>query len=444
MRVDHWMTFSTFAEQRFFIYPSPDTYKGVIINANMIAHAPAGIVGFLLERTQNLSFIIDPLTHAFQHDIKYIMSNRDGKEVKSSIYKLAKEYGSPFIDKVGDKPINHSDFTNENRRKKMVENCIKFQRTKLKKSKTKADVDKYLSEAEQTLEPYALITPYFYLTEISYKEWLDVMKKCLLDVLNIKTQKEKVFVSIVISKEILRDKDMIDCITSKFSDINSIDGFLIWIDNFDEQSASIQELKQFIYLCKKLKTQSNEVINLHGGYFSSLVAGNLGNSLLSGVAHGPEFGEYRSVIPVGGGIPIAKYYIPKLYSRVRYRDAFNIFKSFNWLEDSTIFHNNVCECSICKEVISGNIDQFTNFGLSKSKIINRRGKPISLDYPIKKTKEICLKHYLNVKKTEYEKVVTLTKKQLLSDLKSNQNIFEEVVGIDFIGYLKKWREAFKS
>ena len=444
MRVDHWMTFSTFAEQRFFIYPSPDTYNGVIINANMVAHAPSGIVAFLLEKTKNLNFIIDPLTHAFQHDIRYIMSNKETNEVKSSISKLAQEYEKPFIDKVGKNPINPSDFKNEDQRKKMVYNCIEFQRKKLQNSKSKTDIDKYLSEKEKTLAPYALIAPYFYLTEISYEKWLEVMKKCLLDTLDIKTQEEKVFVSIVISKEILRDKNMVDNITSNFSDINNIDGFLIWIDNFDEQSASIHELKQFIYLCQQLKTQSNEVINLHGGYFSALVAGNLGGSLLSGVAHGPEFGEYRSVIPVGGGIPIAKYYIPKLYSRVKYRDAFNIFKNLNWLDSSTTFHENVCACAICKEVISNNIDQFTLFGISASKTINRKGKLISLDYPIKKTKEICLKHYLNVKKTEYNKVVRLTKRQLLSDLENNQNIFEQVVGIDFIGYLEKWRKVFTS
>lgn len=443
MHIDHWMTFSTFAEQRFFIYPSPDTYNGVIINANMVAHAPSGIVAFLLEKTKNLNFIIDPLTHAFQHDIRYIMSDKESNEVKSSISKLAQEYGKPFIDKVGKKPINHSDFENEDQRKKMVYGCINFQRTKLQKSKSTKEIDKYLSEKEKTLAPYALVAPYFYLTEISYEKWLYVMKKCLLDVLDIKTQEEKIFVAIVISKELLRDKNIIDSIISNFADTN-IDGFLIWIDNFDEQSASIHELKQFIYLCEQLKNQSNEVINLHGGYFSSLVAGNLGGSLLSGVAHGPEFGEYRSVIPVGGGIPIAKYYIPKLYSRIKYRDAFNIFNSLNWLKDSTTFYENVCACAICKQIISNNIDQFTLFGISASKTIERKGKLISLDYPIKKTKEICLKHYLNVKKTEYSKVVTLDKQQLLSDLENNQNIFEQVVGIDFVGYLEKWRKAFTS
>ena len=77
MSVDHWMTFGTFAEQRYFIYPSPDTYTGVIINANMVAHAPSGLAAFLLEKTRkDFPYIIDPLTHAFQHDVSILLDDK--------------------------------------------------------------------------------------------------------------------------------------------------------------------------------------------------------------------------------------------------------------------------------------------------------------------------------------------------------------------------------
>ena len=444
MKIDHWMTFSTFAEQRFFIYPSPDTYKGVIINANMAVHAPAGMAEFLLEKTDTLSFIIDPLTHAFQHDPRFIMSEKkDGtKIVKNSITQLAEEYGKPFIDTVGDRPITPDDFKNTDQRKKMVSKCIQFQREKLQSSRATKEIRKYLSKNEQELKPFALISPYFYLTEIRYKEWLDLMKKCLSDTLALKTEKEKIFGAIVISQGVLGEKNILDKLIFNFSDVG-VDGFLIWIDNFDEQSASISELKNFIYLCRELKNKSNEIINLHGGYFSILAAGNLGNSILSGVAHGPEFGEYRSVIPVGGGIPIAKYYIPKLHSRTKYRDAVNIFKTLGWLKNTSVFYENICSCEICKKTISKDIDNFILFSISKSKTFKRKGSLTSVEYPTKETKEICLKHYLNAKKGEYNKAITLDKEELLSELEINQKIFEQVVSIDSVSYLEKWREAFK-
>ena len=438
MKIDHWMTFSTFAEQRFFIYPAPETYKGVIINANMATHAPAGIAAFLLERTRSMNFIIDPLTHAFQHEIKYIMS---GEEIKSSIKKLAQEYKEPFSDTVGIKPIQPSDFNDESKRKEMVLRCINFQRNTLQNSKQKNEIDKYLSESERLLKPYALISPYFYLTEINYEGWLSLMKKCATDALSIKKDNEKMFVAIVISQGVLEDKDIVKKIVSDFP---NVDGFLVWVDNFDEQNASIHQLKSFLHLCKRLKECSNEVINLHGGYFSVLMAGNLGNAVLSGVAHGPEFGEYRSVIPVGGGIPVAKYYIPKLYARVKYRDALSVFKELGWLKDCRVFYENVCSCVLCKEVISNNIENFTKFGSTTVKDVRRRERTIRLEYPIRETKEICLKHYLNIKKEEYKKSGELSREELLSDLKKNKEVFEPVVGIDFVGYLEKWRRSLNN
>ena len=438
MKIDHWMTFSTFAEQRFFIHPTPDTYKGVIINANMVAHAPAGIATFLMEKTQNLNFIIDPLTHAFQHDIKYIMS---GEEVKSSIGKLAEEYGSIFSDNVGKKPIHFSDFNDIKKRKEMATRCINFQRKKIQSFRETEEIDKYLTDSEKILEPYAVVAPYFYLTEINYKNWLPLMKECVSDALEIKETKEKLFVAIVISQGVLSNRDIINKISSSFS---NVDGFLIWIDNFDEQNASISQLKDLIHLCQKLKKVSKTIINLHGGYFSVLMAGNLGKSLLSGVAHGPEFGEYRSVVPVGGGIPIAKYYIPKLHARIKYRDALSIFQMFEWLKDHETFYKHVCSCCECKKVISNNIDNFTKFRKSTVKEVKRKNSTIRLEYPIRETKERCLRHYLNVKKHEYIQSAKSSKEELLNQLKSNKELFEPVVGIDFISYLEKWKRALDS
>ncbi len=447
MQVDHWMTFSTFAEQRFFIYPTPETYKGVIINANMVAHAPDGIAAFLLEKTKSANFIIDPLTHAFQHDIKYIMSGKTSttSQIKSSIKKLAEAYSHPFINQVGKRSISPEDFQNKNERKKMVDCCINFQRNKLQQSGETNDISKYLSQTESQLRPYAIIPPYFFLTEINYKDWISVMKKCLIDALDLKQSDERLFVSIVISDGVLSDQSTIDKIIAHFHNIDGLDGFLVWVDDFNEQKVSISQLTNFKYLCEKLRNKSNEVINLHGGYFSVLMAGNLGGAILSGVAHGPEFGEYRSVIPVGGGIPIAKYYIPKLHSRVKYRDASYLLKELGWLENSDVFYKNVCKCIQCKNVIQENIDNFSKFGDTKTKArINKKGEVVMIEYPFNNTKEICLRHYLNSKKTEYKDTVRLDKQQLISNLKESQNLFKKVAGINLVSYLEKWQKVFNS
>ena len=126
MQIDHWMTFGTFAEQNYFIYPGVDTYKGVIINGNMAAYAPDGLAAFLLEKTPSLPYLIDPLTHAFQHNTNAIKNEKN--EVKKSIFNLSGYYGDPIEKHVGKRPILPEDFDNEELRT-FVERCLNFQKT---------------------------------------------------------------------------------------------------------------------------------------------------------------------------------------------------------------------------------------------------------------------------------------------------------------------------
>src|SRR5438874_2140329 len=111
MQIDHWMMFGTFAEQRHFIYPSTQTYSGAIINGNMVAHAPDGLAAFLVEKTNNLPYIIDPLTHAFQHAPVFLLDNEGNP--KSSLLALAETYGEPLQSSVGRRPILPRDFTDD-------------------------------------------------------------------------------------------------------------------------------------------------------------------------------------------------------------------------------------------------------------------------------------------------------------------------------------------
>ena len=111
MSIDHWMMFSTFAEQNRFEFPSPGTYTGVIINGNMAAHAPNGLAGFLLTKTVERKYIIDPLTHAFQHRPDMVCTkNTDGERVpKRALKALADILGEPISSSLGVRSIVPDD-----------------------------------------------------------------------------------------------------------------------------------------------------------------------------------------------------------------------------------------------------------------------------------------------------------------------------------------------
>ncbi len=392
MSIEHWMMFGTFAEQRHFVYPSTNTYKGTVINANMAAHAPGGLAAFLLEKTQGLPYIIDPLTHAFQHEPSAVINDKG--EVRKSIQRMADAYGSVISERVGRRPLLPQHLAGDTEIAELVEGCLRFQREQIVDHMKTADAMKYLNGGDENLAPYAIVAPYFFMTETTIDRWLPKITRAAELAVDNRQNDEKIFSSIVVSQGVILDNSLVTSIVNAFSNIR-VNGFLLWVDALDEQQAGGAELAGLQSLASQLRYGgSREVINLHGGYFSILAGSELGNRAFSGVAHGPEFGEYRSVLPVGGGIPIAKYYIPLLHARFRYRDAINIFQQLEYLNSAEVFHDHVCNCEECRATLDGNTDNFALFGESSVRSVRRGHGIVRLQFPTTVAKSRCLQHYL--------------------------------------------------
>lgn len=440
MLVDHWMTFGTFAEQDHFEYPHKGAYRGVIINANMAAYAPAGLAAFLLEKkSPDTKYLIDPQTHAFQHD-PGLISDSEGKP-KRSIQKLADAYGAPVTDIVGDRPLLPRHFADKGLFAEFVRRCVDFQSSQIANYMKVSDAAKYMENLDAVLPPYASIAPYFYLTESTLDDWLPINVEAAR--LAVEYLGDKCcFAAVVVSQGILLRPNDIDQIVGQLSAI-PLSGYLIWADNLDEQSAASAELDGLLRLARGLRANGErEVINLHGGYFSVLSAGALGENAMSGVAHGPEFGEYRSVVPVGGGIPISRYYIPNLHARVRYREALAMFQKMGYLQSSNSFHKNVCNCQQCVEEIGGNPANFTRFGEGTAKSVRRKHGLVRIEFPTMDAKLRCLRHYLQRKHREYVASSEANRDVLLENLRNGEAEFRDVAGLDGVAHLKLWRRVF--
>jgi hypothetical protein len=441
MPIDHWMLFGTFAEQRYFVYPTSDTYRGVIINANMVAHAPDGLAAFLLERT-NLTYLIDPLTHAFQHNPSFVLGP-DG-EAKSSIRTLAEEYdpNSKHLQQlVGKKPLLPRHLSDRQILQSFVDDCIRFQRQELVDAMRNADAAKYVLFDDPKLSPHALIAPYFYLTEGTYADWLQLEIECCR-MARVLAPKERLYAGIVVSRGLLNDESKRNEIVAAML-ATPVDGFVVWVDDFDEQQSGEAELRDFLSLAEALRAnKTRDVVNLHGGYFSILAAGNAGGSVLSGVTHAPEFGEYRSVVPVGGGIPMARYYVPELHARVRFREALRLFQLMGWLKDAATFHANVCDCSVCVETLNGDPANFVLFGKGNVKEVRRGTGVVRIDFPTGETKIRCLQHYLQRKRREYKASAGAPRNDLLGELRQGYTRYEDYLG-DGVAYLRSWSDVFE-
>jgi len=438
MSIDHWLNFATFSDKQYYIYPKPDSYKGLIINGNMAAYASSGLAIFLMEK-QIPNYFIDPQTHAFQHDPSAVLNSNS--EVKKSVLNLSESLGSIIKENVGINPITPDMFTADII-EEIVQNSLNFQKNILSTEMVKTEANKFLGLTIDELKPYALLTPYFYLDDIYGERWIPPYISLIEKSTEYKNG-TKLLVPFVISKGLLCNKSLIDELIGTINTLE-IDGYVVWIDNFDERDASLEELKYLYHLFKIMSYNDNEVINRHGGYFSVLAAGNLGQNALSGVAHGPEFGEFRSVVPVGGGIPIAKYYIPRLHQRISYKEATIYLKKLGYLESADLFHKHVCDCPECIRTISGNIENFTLFGISISKLVKRGHGYVRIEYPTSDTKEKCLKHYLQRKSYEYNFSSNNNPEEIISDLNKGINDFLSVIGLKSVSHLERWKKVFSS
>jgi hypothetical protein len=163
---------------------------------------------------------------------------------------------------------------------------------------------------------------------------------------------------------------------------------------------------------------------------------------MTGVAHGPEFGEYRGVVPVGGGIPISRYYVPKLHARIRYRDAAAMFTQLGALGSADAFHERVCNCAQCKATLNGNAANFTEFGKGTIKNVRRKHGIVRIQFPTAEAKLICLRHYLQRKSREYIGASEIDRSGLLNNLKAGEIEYRSVAGPTGVSHLKTWRTVF--
>lgn len=432
--------FGTFAHQHVFTYPTPETYKGVIINANMASYAPAGIASFLHEKTKKAPYIIDPLTHAFQHDPQTI-ANKDGV-TKPSIASLAEAYGGPVYALCGKRHLMPSDLTDKGELADLVKNTLDYQIKHLAKYMRETDAAKYLPPGEIVVPPYAVVAPYFFMSETTVDDWFEINLDCLKLARKHHDRSPKLFGSIVIDQGVLQDEAHLTTLVDGYGECD-VDGFLIWVDGFDERAASCTELKAIVHFAKRLrKGDTRETINTHGSFFSIMAGGELGDHAFSGVTHGPEFGEYRGVVPVGGGIPISRYYIPQLHTRIRYRDALGMLQRLGWLDSDKIFHKHVCSCDECVKTLEGDVANFQRFGGSTVKTVKRRNGLVRIDFPTTEARNHCLKHYLQRKRREFDTAEKCNGDLLVKSVSRGYHEFKQVAGLDGVKHLRLWLKAF--
>jgi len=215
---------------------------------------------------------------------------------------------------------------------------------------------------------------------------------------------------------------------------NQTKGVFYWIDNFDETKASIDDLKKLVEFVEKIEV---EKYNLNGGYFSEL----LKFKGLNGVVHGLEYGESREVVPVGGGIPVAKYYLPAIKKRLKAEEIIEVIFAKD-IKNRMLFKDKICSCKKCDEIIGDDLNEVIESFLSifaTTKTFKHKNRV--REYPVQESKINSLYHYLYTKNDEFVKINTDSLENLLNELENSYKEFEPIFADGFLEYLKIWKKV---
>jgi len=170
--------------------------------------------------------------------------------------------------------------------------------------------------------------------------------------------------------------------------------------------------------------------------------------ILDGVGHSINYGESRSVVPIGGGIPMARFYFPSIHSRLRYGDALGIVLSQNWLSTGIKYRNNVCKCAQCLKLIKSKNtinEAFLVYGESYPVTFRRRsGTIVSLEYPATEAKQVAACHYLYNKAKEFKDIKNISFKELLKNLTTTYDTIAPISGDSMVAHMNNWRTALQK
>lgn len=445
--------YNTHAEKRYFLGPQHHSlYDIIALNGNIVSNTPEGVAGFIA--TAGKDFYIDPQTHAFQHATIHLKRDVSDKEAgeppeyefKPSIEKLAKErLDGPFADVIQkDRPIRTTSFLDgsNNIQNDVVDLvCQRIGDFQLNTMLAELDDEaKELIGDISKLQPKFLISPYFCLAVHPWREWLKINVACYRRMRELFEDLPTYF-GLVLSRDRLNDRDeIIDALSS----VNP-DGILLWIDEHVEEALGKAEIERYVSLLHGLDQVSDTIYNSHGGYLSILLCHSEAGGLLNGVGHAMNYGEHRAIVPIGGGLPMAQFYLLSVHSRLRYADAASIIQPKGWLSSIEQYRENVCRCHQCQELLEekgGAEAAFAEYGKSSPVTIRRRsGTIVRLEYPTKGAKQAATRHYLYNKAKEFEDIQEKNFRELLREIIDAYNAISSDAGEDFVGHLFTWHEA---
>ncbi|MDE5553407.1 MAG: hypothetical protein K2I67_02560 [Malacoplasma sp.] len=427
--------YNTGTDKKLFV-EFAENFDAVIMNATIAAYsgsAMADLVSIYKDK-----YIIDPQTYILQQEYETLKSETSKKGgIKKSIQQYLKQLPSIFLDTLVSKHYIPTQIINDNL--DTLVNCVgEFEINYINSFIKTKEYNKYLDFINESMggamgkpQPRLIIAPYFMLKN-SYSNnemsaWINLNQSALNSFISkFDSSNYPIAAQLVLEKSVLDslgdDTNLLEKIIRAYTN-DKFEMIFIWIDNFSPLESDIHTSKAFAKLVKELNRIGKKPIMSYGGYDSILLCHKDSPTRLYGVAQSVGYGEKRQITPVGGGLPINKYYFPLTHQRLKTEDVGTILSAkgyfdsnFSKKERAHRFYSNICACPQCKKIIGDNFDNFNKYNLSIA-FTMRSG--IRRNRPTQEALDISSRHFLYNKKYEWDSILTNEFKDLVEKYKTN-------------------------
>lgn len=401
-------------------------FSGVLVGGNLLESTPGATVSFALNVLgQNKEFAIDPMTYTFGMDLDYIKSETIDRTkskrtmkvgLKRSFVKLAEEFGSPVSEAIEeDRAVTPEDF-DEKTTEPFCESIYAYQAERMR---TYFDADIQLQEfSEECPDPSFIFAPYFYIPypDAGWREWRDLNLKLAGTFAELDGEIEKHGI-ICIDQRILDDSTRWLRICRAFIE-TGLPAFWLWLSPLNEEKINETRLTALVEGIEAFESAGRRVYNMHGGYLSAL----LSKRGLTGFSHGVGYGESKDVVPViGVVVPTVNYHYPPLHLRTSIIDVERALSDLE-IFDADDFHEKVCDCTVCKGVIAGDLKNLRQFGEFVLKVGNQR------ESQTPDSAKKCRLHFLLARRKEIGHVAELTAADLKQELRDTAKEYAALPG----------------
>lgn len=418
------------SRKKEFLRDVRDAFDGLVLPGNVLLYQYKSTPSVVYRCRK--PFFVDPMSYLFGAPFEAFKQRvKKGRRFKPSFDRLMRGHG---LEPERYLRWDHSQLTNLLLRDRknlatFVRASLSFQWSRVwdtvKDFEDLVASDDDIEISEEAYRPSFLIPPYFFYQERDHAA--SELNRRVLEYCRGSGFKNPIYPMVFIRKEEVGE-DFGRRVGESLAK-TPYSGFCVWVEDFDERYASLEEIKGTIGLIERLHAGGRPVVVLFGGFFHLILHYAGVRCVCEGLAYGQSRRIGASASRTSGPAPI-RYYVLQLHRFLMLADALVVLRQRPDL---------ICNCPICRTVLRGDPERVTAFEgqeeLAEMHFLYNRAKERELVAQLDRS---ALVDHLREVHTLNDDISDITK-----EFKIGPSDYEERPIVD-PGYINRWRQAIES